>query len=66
MISHERGQKLLCPETRYLFYITNKRDVAAAKVVEMANKRCNQERTIGELKSGVNALRMPLACSRTR
>ena len=26
----------------------------------MANQRCNQERTIGELKSGVNALGMPL------
>ena len=59
-ISHERGHKLLFPETRYLFYITNKTDVDAAAVVEMSNKRCNQERTIGELKSGVNALRMPL------
>lgn len=60
LISHERGQKLLYPETRYLFYLTNKGDITAAKVVELANKRCNQERTIGELKSGVNALRMPL------
>lgn len=60
LITHERGQKLLYPETRYLFYITNKRDVAAAEIVEMANERCNQERTIGELKSGVNALGMPL------
>ncbi len=60
LITHERGQKLLYPETRYLFYITNKTDVAAADIVEMANKRCNQERTIGELKSGVDALRMPL------
>lgn len=60
LITHERGQRVLFPELRYLFYITNKRDVAAADVVEMANKRCNQERTIGELKSGVNALGMPL------
>ena len=60
VITHERGQKLLYPETRYLFYITNKTDCSAADVVEMANDRCNQERTIGELKSGVNALRMPL------
>lgn len=29
-------------------------------MVELANERCNQERTIGDLKSGVNALRMPL------
>ncbi len=59
LVTHERGQKLLYPETRYLFYITNKADDAAT-IVEMANKRCGQERTIGELKSGVNALRMPL------
>lgn len=60
LITHERGQKLLYPEIRYLFYITNKVDVPVADVVAMANQRCNQERTIGELKSGVNALRMPL------
>ena len=60
LLTHERGQKLSYPETRYLFYITNLTDIAAEDVVKMANKRCNQERTIGELKSGVNALRMPL------
>jgi hypothetical protein len=60
LITHERGQKVLFPETRYLFYITNLQDVPAAAIVEMANQRCNQERTIGELKSGVNALGMPL------
>jgi hypothetical protein len=59
IISHERGQRLLRAEHRYLFYITNT-DVSAERVVELANERCNQERTIGELKSGVNALRMPL------
>lgn len=60
IISHERGQKLLHTEHRYLFYITNT-GVPAERVVELANERCNQERTIGELKSGgVNALRMPL------
>jgi len=60
VIAHERGQGLLFHETRYLFYITNKLGVPAEEIVEMANKRCNQERTIGELKSGVNALSMPL------
>jgi len=59
VISHERGQKLLRAETRYLFYITNTA-LPAERVVETANQRCAQERTIGELKSGVNALRMPL------
>lgn len=59
IISHERGQRLLHAEHRYLFYITNT-DEPAKRVVELANERCSQERTIGELKSGVNALRMPL------
>jgi hypothetical protein len=60
LITHERGQKILFPEIRYLFYITNLQDKSAAEIVETANQRCNQERTIGELKSGVNALGMPL------
>ena len=59
IITHERGQKLLLAEHRYLFYVTNT-DLPAERVVELANERCSQERTIGELKSGVNALRMPL------
>ncbi|HMS02987.1 MAG TPA: IS1380 family transposase [Gemmatimonadaceae bacterium] len=59
VITHERGQQLLHAEHRYLFYITNTAH-PATRVVELANERCNQERTIGELKSGVNALRMPL------
>ena len=59
IITHERGQLLLRAEHRYLFYITNT-DLPAERVVELSNERCNQERTIGELKSGVNALRMPL------
>lgn len=60
LISHERGQKMLFPEHRYFFYITNKRDLDARAVVKMANTRCNQERTIEQLKNGVHALRMPL------
>lgn len=59
IITHERGQRLLRAENRYLFYITNTAH-SSERVVELSNKRCNQERTIGELKSSVNALRMPL------
>jgi Transposase DDE domain len=59
VIAHERGQRLLHAEHRHLYYITNT-DLPAERVVELANERCNQERTIAELKSGVNALRMPL------
>jgi Transposase DDE domain group 1 len=60
LITHERGQKVLFPQIRYFFYITNNAVLGAEKVVEHSNNRCNQERTIGELKSGVNALNMPL------
>ena len=59
-ITHERGQALLFVECRYFFYITNKRDVSAPEIVEFANKRCNQERLIDQLKNGVHALCMPL------
>jgi len=60
LITHERGQKVLFPEIRYFFYITNKVGICPEEVVEHSNNRCNQERLIGELKSGVNALSMPL------
>lgn len=60
LITHERGEKLLFPEHRYFFYITNKRDFDAVDVVQLANTRCNQERTIEQLKNGVHALRMPV------
>jgi len=59
-ISVKRGQKLLMPEIRYFFYLTNDREQNAAGIVFESNARCNQENLIGQLKSGMNALRMPL------
>ena len=59
-ITVKRGQRLLFPETRYFFYLTNDRDKTAAEIVFDANDRCNQENLNAELKSGMNALRMPL------
>lgn len=56
----ERGQKLLYPDIRYFFYITNRRDVTAAEVVYFANDRCNQENLHAQLKGGVRALRAPV------
>lgn len=44
----------------YLFYITNVHEMTPAEVVFQANKRCAQEKLIGELKSGVFALRAPV------
>lgn len=43
----------------YLFYITNVHEMTPAEVVYQANKRCAQEKLIGELKSGVFSLRAP-------
>lgn len=55
-----KGQKLLFPEVRYFFYITNMRDISAREVVKHSNLRCDQERVIGQLKSEVRSLRAPL------
>ena len=58
-LSIEKGEHRLFDEVRYFFYITNDRLMTARDVVFFANDRCNQENVIGQLKSGVNALRMP-------
>lgn len=59
-ITVERGQKLLYPETRYFFYITNRRDLSVADVVATANDRCDQENLNAHLKGDVRALRAPV------
>lgn len=58
-ISVQKGEKALIDEIRYFFYITNRRD-KAAKIVGLANGRCDQENVIEQLKNGVNAMRMPV------
>ena len=55
----ERGESRLFDDVRYFFYITNDREMTPQEIVLFANDRCNQENVIGQLKSGVNALRMP-------
>jgi len=55
----EKGEHLLFDDVRYFFYITNDREMTAQEVVLFANDRGNQENVIAQLKSGVNALRMP-------
>jgi hypothetical protein len=59
-ISRSRGEDVLFDEIRYFFYITTRTDLTAQQVVELANERCDQENIIGQLKSGVGALRVPL------
>ena len=55
----EKGESRLFDDVRYFFYITNDRKMTPHEIVFFANDRCNQENVIGQLKSGVNALRMP-------
>jgi len=55
----EKGKQGLGEEFRYFFYITNDREQSAAAIVALANGRCDQENVIAQLKSGINALRMP-------
>jgi len=55
----EMGESRLFDDVRYFFYITNNRQMTMKEIVLFANDRCNQENVIGQLKSGVNALRMP-------
>jgi hypothetical protein len=54
----EKGESRLFDDIRYFFYITNEREMLPQDIVLFANDRCNQENVIGQLKSGVNALRM--------
>jgi len=55
----EKGEIRLFDDVRHFFYITNDREMTMQEIVLFANDRCNQENVIGQLKSGVNALRMP-------
>ena len=59
-IRETQGQQTLFDTFRYFFYITTRDDLTPAEVVVAANKRCDQENVIEQLKNGVNALRVPL------
>jgi len=59
-ISVEKGAARLFDEIRYFFYITNDRKTAAPEIVFSANRRCNQENLLEQLKNGVQAMRMPV------
>jgi hypothetical protein len=56
----DRGQMRLFEEYRYIFYITNDREISAEEVVFSANDRCDQENLIAQLKGGVHALTTPV------
>lgn len=58
-IDVEMGQEKLWDEYRYFFYITNDRQTAAHELVLQANRRCDQENLIEQLKNGVRAMKLP-------
>jgi hypothetical protein len=59
-LSVQRGEQELFEDVRYFFYLTNRWELDLPEVVGLANGRCDQENVIGELKHGVNAMRMPV------
>jgi hypothetical protein len=59
-ISREKGERVLFPEVRYFFYITNERSWTPAEVVFEANGRCDQENLLAQLHGGVRALAAPV------
>jgi hypothetical protein len=61
-ISRMKGEQALIDEVRYFFYFTTyPADThTPARIVELANDRCEQENIIGQLKSGLGALRAPV------
>lgn len=56
----EKGGVALFDDVRYFFYITNDRGLSADDVVREANRRCDQENLIAQLKNGVRALHAPV------
>jgi len=56
----ERHGQVIGHKTFYFFYITNRRDLSWDEVVQDAHERCDQENVVAQLKSGVNAMRMPV------
>lgn len=60
-IEVHQGQQYLFDERRCFFYITNDWETPAEDIVtQHANKRCNQENVIQQLKSDVLALTAPV------
>jgi hypothetical protein len=55
-----RGQQKLFDDQRCFFYITNDWETPTAEIVFSANKRCNQENVIQQLKSGVHSFAAPV------
>jgi hypothetical protein len=60
LLATDKGQLRLFEKYRYFFFITNDRTMTAEEVVLAANRRCNQDNLISQLKTGVHALTAPV------
>jgi hypothetical protein len=60
-ISVLRGEDKMGDEIRYHFYVTNvpSQEMSGPEIIFQSNARCNQENVIKQLKSDVQAMRMP-------
>ena len=56
----EKRVSVLFNDVWYFFYITNAASTPTDEIVFLANKRCDQENLIEQLKNGVKAMRMPV------
>lgn len=59
-LSVEKGERVLFPDVKYFFYITNDRDSSVDEIVSSCNHRCDQENLIAHLSNGPRAFRAPL------
>ena len=58
-MEEKKGQEVLFENFRYLAYISNDPSLSAEQIVWHSNDRCDQENLIGQLKSGLGAMRVP-------
>jgi hypothetical protein len=59
-LSVEKGEQRLFDDLRHFFYITNQEQLEPQQVVLSANRRCNQENLIEQIKNGARAMEMPV------
>lgn len=59
-LSVEQGDRVLYPDIRYFFYITNDRKLSAEDIVFSCNDRCDQENLIEQLSNGPRAFQAPV------
>jgi hypothetical protein len=62
LIEHHKGQQFLFEEYRYRYVETDlPKSVSTQEVIDFTYERCDQEKMIGQMGSGLAAWRMPVA-----